>query len=61
MGSEVGRNEKVVSWKPGGKCVTRGEMPTEYNAVERSKNRKSLNLVTWKILFCLTGAITVER
>lgn len=37
------------------------EMPTVYNAVEQASNRKSLDLVMWKILFCLTRAVIVEE
>ena len=44
MGSKVRRNDNVVSWKPGGKDVLGREMSTVYKAVERSSNRKSLDL-----------------
>lgn len=60
MGNKVRRNENIGLWKPGGKCVRRTEMPTVCNAVERSSNRKSVGLLTWKILFCLTRVVTVE-
>ena len=46
MSSKIRRNENVVSWKPGGKDVLRRERPAVYKAVERSSNRKSLDLAT---------------
>lgn len=44
MGSKVRRNNNVVSWKPGGKDILGREMSTMYKPVERSSNRKSLDL-----------------
>lgn len=42
----IRRSENVVSWKPGGNDVLRRERPAMYKVVERSSNKKSLDLAT---------------